>query len=234
MINYILKKVFFFISPSTFSLINFELKSFWGRVIAFDLKVDSTTQNYINLGSGSINLPGFINIDFFTCSAADYKADLRFPLRIPDESIDGIFCEHTLEHLDYRQGENLLRECYRILKSGGIIRLIVPDVGLFVKHYNDPSSGWFHQWEKLMFEESIDPDRSDRKLLTRMQAISFVTQEYGHISAWDEETSEVVLRKAGLGGVKFFSFRHGQCERLLADLDSADRKHVSLYVEARK
>ena len=46
--------------------------------------------------------------------------DLRYPFKIESTSIDGIFSEHTFEHLSHEEVDNALSECYRILKNGSI------------------------------------------------------------------------------------------------------------------
>jgi hypothetical protein len=67
-----------------------------------------------------------------------------------------------------------------------------------------------------------------------MGAVSFITQEYGHVSAWDFETLKVYLEKNDFRDITRSGFRMGRCVKLLADLDSKDRRFVSMYVEAVK
>ncbi len=85
-----------------------------------------------------------------------------------------------------------------------------------------------------MFIESPDPVRARRRLRSNLETISFVTQEYGHTSCWDFETMATYLHESGFQHVEQVGFRSGRCEKLLIDLDSEDRKLVSLYVEATK
>jgi len=54
--------------------------------------------------------------------------DIVSGLPIADRSADAVFCSHVLEHIDRRGVESALRNSFRILKSGGIFRLIVPDL----------------------------------------------------------------------------------------------------------
>lgn len=85
-----------------------------------------------------------------------------------------------------------------------------------------------------MFIDSVDPERSRRKLFSPLGAVSFVTQEYGHVSAWDFETLKIYLEKNNFRDITRSGFREGRCGKLLADLDSEDRRFVSMYVEAVK
>jgi predicted SAM-dependent methyltransferase len=205
----------------------FEMKSFVGRLFARRLRVDPRMKNYMNLGSADDRLDGYVAVDFFS-SRAGYGADLRYPLLIDDAVFDGIFTEHTLEHLNYKEVAGVLSECRRTLKPGGIIRIIVPDLSLFVENYASDNRSWFQDWER----EVLKP--RGRSMVSPMEALSFETQEHGHRSAWDFETMKAFLTRAGFTEICRCAFGKGSDARLLQDKDAEDRTMVSLYVEARK
>lgn len=181
----------------------------------------------LNLGSGRDRFPGFIGVDLFG-SGADLELDLRRPLPMADGSIAGIFSEHAFEHLSYDTDAALLAECYRVMAPGAFIRIVVPDVSIFVDKYVRGDDQWFAEWER----EVLAP--RGRRLDTKMAAISFVTQEYGHTSSWDFETMKLFLERAGFAEVEKVGFRSGRARNLLVDSASRDRTMLSLYVEARK
>lgn len=230
----LLRCFLFFLPERVINIICFEAVAFWGNLMARPLLIDASARNFINLGSGSKVVPGVINIDFFTTPGIDYGADLRCPLLIADDTVDGIFCEHTVEHLSYDEASRLLTECWRILKPFGVIRIVLPDISLFIERYAAADESWFKRWEQLMFTDSTDAERAKRRLATPMQALSFVTQEYGHLSAWDVRTLAFYLEQSGFRNITQVDFQLGQCQELLLDLDEEDRKSVSLYVEAVK
>jgi predicted SAM-dependent methyltransferase len=207
--------------------IAFETRSFMGRLFARRLRMDAGQRNYMNLGSADDRVPGFVAVDFFSPNVG-YGADLRYPLLIDDAIFDGIFTEHTLEHLNYVEVAKVLRECQRILKPCGMIRIIVPDLSIFVEHYASKNDSWFRDWER----EVLRP--RGRSMNSRIEALSFVTQEYGHRSAWDFETMEGFLARAGFTDIHRRGFREGSDPALLQDKDSTDRRMISLYVEASK
>jgi predicted SAM-dependent methyltransferase len=207
--------------------ITFETRSFLGRLFARRLRVNALQRNYMNLGSADDRIPGYVAVDFFSPNVG-YGADLRYPLLIDDAVFDGIFTEHTLEHLNYVEVTRILGECQRILKPRGIIRVVVPDLSIFVEHYVSKNESWFREWER----EVLHP--RGRSMISRMEALSFVTQEYGHRSAWDFETMETFLIRAGFTEIQKCAFREGNDPPLLQDKDTLDRKMLSLYVEARK
>jgi predicted SAM-dependent methyltransferase len=214
--------------PALRQAIGFELASVAGRTLARRLRVDPAARNYLDLGAADDGLEGFVSLDFFTNHAASYGADLRFPLLIDDAVFDGIFTEHTLEHLSFDEVKRLLAECLRIMKPGGRIRVIVPDASIVVENYVRKNDRFFAEFEDAMLAPR------GRKLQSRMEALSFELQENGHRSAWDFETMSLFLERAGFADITCTSYRQGADPRLLCDRDNHGRRLLSLYIEARR
>ena len=61
--------------------------------------------------------------------------DVRKKLPFDDRSVDFIYSSHLIEHLRKDEAEKVLRECFRVLKKGGLIRLVVPDLELMARIY---------------------------------------------------------------------------------------------------
>jgi len=59
--------------------------------------------------------------------------DVRKPLPFENESIEEIYTSHLLEHLVYADGCKFLRECMRVLKRGGVLRIVTPDFDIVDK-----------------------------------------------------------------------------------------------------
>ena len=102
---------------------------------------------YIELGGGDGPLyhPNYdarpiANVDKVVDLSRDYVIHgiLFGPLYdLADFSVDGIFTSHFLEHIDRASAERLLKDCYRVLKVGGWIKIIVPDMKYIVKVYTE-------------------------------------------------------------------------------------------------
>lgn len=79
----------------------------------------------LNLGCGNHILPNCTNVDITPYKGVDKVVDLSvFPWCWEDNSIDGIFANHIIEHLP--DPKPFILECHRILKKGGFLRIKVP------------------------------------------------------------------------------------------------------------
>ena len=121
-----------------------------------------------------------------------------------------------------------MAECARVLASGAWFRVIVPDLSIFVDRYSRDDRNWFAEWERHVLHVR------GRTMATKMTAISFVTQEFGHRSCWDFETMKHFLERAGFTEIRHVGFRQGSDPALLLDRADPERTMLSLYVEARR
>ncbi len=93
----------------------------------------STDEVKLDLACGQNKQEGFVGVDLH--ADADIKHDLlTFPWPWEDNSVDEIHCSHFCEHIPMRETESgqdlflaFMDECWRILKPGGKMRVIVPN-----------------------------------------------------------------------------------------------------------
>lgn len=109
--------------------LRFELTALFRHKIgnAFLLKRLLREKRKLHFGSGADIKPCFINIDMD--GRADIFLDARNKLNIPDNSIEYAYSSHFVEHLEHEDLLAHFKECHRVLQSGGILRLGVPDFG---------------------------------------------------------------------------------------------------------
>lgn len=89
----------------------------------------------LNLGCGSHYHPSWINVDVRGAGPSVIPHDLNKPLVCEDNSFNVVYHSHVLEHLSKGQGSRLMSECHRVLKPGGIIRVVVPDLEQMARWY---------------------------------------------------------------------------------------------------
>lgn len=76
----------------------------------------------------------------------DVVCDVGKKLPIPDETFDIVFSSHTLEHFGWRVVDNILKEWSRILKVGGELRLVVPNMRHVAKRFLDDTIAPTDYW----------------------------------------------------------------------------------------
>jgi len=93
------------------------------------------TKRLLNLGCGDRFHPEWENVDYAPASAKVRAHDLRSGIPYPDGNFDVVYHSHVLEHFSRRAGVQFLRECHRVLRSGGILRIAVPDLESIARLY---------------------------------------------------------------------------------------------------
>jgi len=74
----------------------------------------------IHVGCGYEKFEGWENYD--------REVDISKPLPFENETVDYMFSNHMLEHVTQHQGFRFLKDCFRVLKPGGVLRVGVPDI----------------------------------------------------------------------------------------------------------
>ena len=197
-------------------LINF-LNGQKGRIRSFLTTRSSPV--YLNLGSGPRGKDSdhWVNIDGYKDRNVHFRLDFSRTLPFLDNTFDGAFCEHVIEHFTYEDGQRVCAEINRVLRPGGVFRIVVPDAGLIVRSYID------HPGKLAAYRGLADS--------TDMQAVNdLFRQRYEHQFLYDWPTMEKMLLAAGFCEVSLCKPGEGQCGDLLID----DEKYAweSLYVEA--
>jgi predicted SAM-dependent methyltransferase len=89
----------------------------------------------LNIGCGSNYHHAWINIDLVPKSLDVKAMDILNGLSYNDNEFDVCYSSHLIEHLDGDQLIFFLSECFRVLKSGGILRLVTPDLEKTANEY---------------------------------------------------------------------------------------------------
>jgi len=102
----------------------------------------------IELGGGENPIKnGFLNVDARPLPTVDIIADIK-DLPFENESVDEIFTTNVLEHFNYEDSKRVLTESYRVLKIGGKIEIIVPDLEMIIEKYKNGEIDFekFNMW----------------------------------------------------------------------------------------
>lgn len=205
----------------------FEAKAVIGRLRVRKLYRFESLE-YLHLGCGSHRFADFLNTDSFANKAVDLNIDLRFPLPLESGRWKGIYAHHVLEHISYEHAQKLFRECFRLLKAGGIFRVAVPDGELFLRLYAGGD-------RKQIFELYPPWVMDEIQLTCPMEMVNYVFRDSlfnPHLFAWDFETLSHRLREAGFTVAQTAAGE--SADPMLRNRDDLGWAKFSLYVEAAK
>lgn len=93
------------------------------------------TDKLLNLGCGARFHPAWTNVDLASADPRVLEHDIRRPLPFDDGTFEAVYHSHVLEHLPPDDGRALLAECFRVLRPGGIVRVVVPDLESIARQY---------------------------------------------------------------------------------------------------
>lgn len=128
------------------------------------------------------------------------RLDLRDPLPFPDGSFGAIYTSHALEHLYQAQAVELLGECVRVLRPGGVLRVVVPDLHACVERYLAAKGRGDSAAADRLMEQLCFYDRSAGAGV--MGLYYRLTSFHQHKWMYDIESLLPALRKAGLAQVE--------------------------------
>jgi len=179
-------------------------------------------EHKLHIGCGAVKLAGWINIDESPHpGVTDLHLDIAQGLPYHENSCSLIHHEHFLEHLSAEAGLNFLKECYRVLKSGGVMRIAMPSLDLIIeKSYlgNWKDQDWL-KWPEYQF------------IQTRAEMLNISFRWWGHQWLYDREELHRRLREAGFTIIRDVEWGNSDIPEL-RNLET--RKDSLLICEAEK
>lgn len=147
----------------------------------------------LNCGCGRHAHPDWTNVDFQAQVPGVIEHDLRRGLPFADTSFGCVYSAHLLEHLSRGVGAAFLAECLRVLKPGGVLRLVVPDLESGARRYldqleraeaGDETAAERYEWCVIELLDQLTRVRSGGEMVAYwsrepMPAFDFVRQRAG-------------------------------------------------------
>jgi len=147
----------------------------------------------LNIGCGRRFHPLWQNIDLQSHSSHVVAHNVIEGLPCDSSSLDAVYHSHVLEHLKTEQAKSLLQECYRVLKPGGVLRIVVPDLERIAALYlemhekawnGDAAAKQAYHWMKLELLDQMVREQSGGQMGRAMisdevQRSEFVYSRFG-------------------------------------------------------
>lgn len=151
----------------------------------------------LQIGCGANLLPDWLNTTLYPLTPGTVFLNACMPFPVADDSFDYIFSEHVIEHLEFEQSSSMLRECHRIMRTGGRIRLATPDLQQIIALYTKPEGGAQRDYIRWI----MDNFRPQVGAYSPAHAINQSFHGWRHKFIFDEATLEKALKEAGFVGV---------------------------------
>lgn len=214
----------------------------------------------LNLGCGAVRPPGWVNTDsslnanlqripllkslvtsFFKTVKYDSSnfvyMNLNSRWKYAAESVDVVYASHLFEHLTLQASDLMLKESFRSLKQGGVIRIVVPDMYKICKHYvTELENGNTKASDYVMW--AINMHREGQyKNLNFLKKLFFEWQGYPHQHKFMYDEYSLKAKMEGAGFKDILSLDYGKSKYLseqIRDVEGSTESYLSVYLEGRK
>lgn len=162
------------------------------------------TYRLLNLACGSkVSRYGdWTNVDFQSPADGVIEMNILRGLGFPDATFDAVYSAQFIEHLTPDEGEKVLRDVVRVMKPGGVIRLVTPDLEELSRTYlalldqlkaaPDPAAQGRYDWIRMEIFDQIVRDRSGG-------------DTPAFLAACDEATRRYIVERLGYTATTFFA-----------------------------
>ncbi len=221
----------------------------------------------LNIGSGDYIISNFMNLDFYNEKYYDNKRDfektrIHYDMRnddIPYDNnfVDNIYCSHVIEHVEENYADKFFRECKRVLKKNGVLRIVVPDAKFLYEMatFNNSYFAWHKYYNKKgsmdMLVEKIHTSRHKLEnygLKKKIEEYSYFdlmneltinskfdkNNPHNHINYWDFEKIEKYKNKYDFSKIIKSKVNGSASKEMQGDDFDIVHQNMSLYVDLIK
>ena len=169
------------------------------------------------------------------------KYDLtKLPMRgVQDETYNGVYSEHFIEHLTKEEGINFFKEMFRIMKPGGVIRSIWPPME-FVEWLRQDEDLDKHPWVQHYYrfyivKHKFAPKGTEFMRMQDQCAEGIMWQNGEHKHIWRKQELVDSLKEIGYNNVREYKYQQSGLPAF-ANIDTPGdiRAFHSAVIEASK
>ncbi len=181
--------------------------------------------------------------------------DLRRGIPSADNSVDVVYHSHYLEHIDREYVPALLREVHRVLKPGGIHRIVVPDLEILGREYvrsldacarqqaqvasHDARVAELYRWTVLREAPGSGQQPRLRRWLENRLLGDARARGQTHQWMYDQYNLEALLEECGFTACRKLAWNSSEVPdwnltRLDENGHGTEYRPGSLYLEARR
>lgn len=170
------------------------------------LELKNKKETNLNIGSGGIDLPNFINLDY---SSDWYKNSqnkhkfieyniIKDDLPFEESTIDNIYISHVVEHLEDEHVKKLIKNCIKVLKKNHTLRIATPDSKFLYDATENKNNFWDWRHQRL-YKMKYIPEKLD--------SINFLVREVSTPKLKDSiENLSIYKKEFAQGYENFMNF----------------------------
>jgi len=180
--------------------------------------VENNMKKKLNIGCGHRFHRDWVNIDIAPASPEVKKVNILQGLPYPDNSFDVVYHSNVLEHLPKQKGAEMILECFRVLKPGGILRINVPDLEKICCEYlsnmekaisGDEIAAHNYDWMLIEMLDQVGRNKGGGEMAEylsqpQLPNIEFLRHRLGsYIDEWRKKMNEPRRKKSLPDKIKF-------------------------------
>jgi predicted SAM-dependent methyltransferase len=189
----------------------------------------------LQIGAQSNSVDGWLNVDIEPKSGEVVYMDAIKLFPFEANTFDFIFTEHMIEHISFNEGDFMLRECFRVMKKGGKIRVVTPNLKFLIELYQESKTET--QEDYLRFSQKYFKNQ-EPELDTLV--INNFFRDWGHQFIHDAKSLRYLLEKAGFQQISLTKVNESRypefqnLEQHQKEIGEAFNHLESILIEAEK
>jgi predicted SAM-dependent methyltransferase len=157
------------------------------RSVANNREQELLDRRLLNIGCGRHYDRRWVNLDLESKDPSVQIHNVTEGVPFSDSEFDVVYHSHVLEHLKPELGEELIVECFRVLKPGGILRIVVPDLERIAQLYlttherawlNEQEAQTDFDWMKLELLDQLVREHSGGRMGRYMASQEIKNSEF--------------------------------------------------------
>lgn len=169
------------------------------RHATIDAYLASTNERKLHIGCGPMMLDGWLNTDMEPARGPGIVyLDITERQPFPDGSFSFIYSEHLIEHVSLAAGIAHMKDCHRVLKPGGVMRIATPDLQFLLDYFSGtpltPVQAGF-------LKEMMDEFHPGLPMSSPAILLNEFVRDWGHQFIYDREVLRQSMELAGFAEV---------------------------------
>jgi len=174
----------------------------------------------LHLGSNLTLVEGWLCSDIMPKNKQCIILDVTKKFPFNDNTFDYIYCEHLIEHLNLKEGMFMLKECFRVLRRNGHIRIATPDLEIILRLFSERDQHFGTEYIHWITDNFIP----EMKKYDPVIAVNTTFHNWGHQFLYDFTFLKEVLTTCGYSEIERCAYNRSSD----SNLQNIERHHKNV------